>query len=151
MFAGVAPYSIVVARNNIWSKVYSNELNKIASKYAEENIKLNKTRNVQIIQGDAKQIKDIIKKNKIPNKFDIIVMPRAQLEYTFLKEAFSISKKGTIIFFREFCKQEEIKRKIKNIEEEAKKQKKKIKILNITRTQEIAPYKFRYMIEFEIL
>jgi tRNA (guanine37-N1)-methyltransferase len=151
LFAGVSPYSIIIAKNNKKSIVYSNELNKIACKYGEENTKLNKTPNVKIIPGDVKKIALLIKKYSMPKKYDIIVMPRAQLDYTFLKEAFSISKKNTIIFFREFCKEEELKEKIENLEKEAKKSKKKIKILNITKTNEIAPYKFRYMIEFQIL
>jgi tRNA (guanine37-N1)-methyltransferase len=150
MFAGVAPYSIIIAKDNIWSSIYSNELNKIACKYAEENIRLNKLKNLKIIQGDARKILSLIKKYKLPKKYDIIVMPRAQLEYNFLKEAFLVSKKNTTIFFREFCKQEEIRAKIKNIEKEAKKQKKKIEVLNITRTQEISPYKFRYMVGFKV-
>src|SRR3989338_2361177 len=44
MFAGVAPYSICIAKNS-GVKVYSNEINREANKYAELNIKLNKVRN----------------------------------------------------------------------------------------------------------
>jgi tRNA (guanine37-N1)-methyltransferase len=42
MFAGVAPFSIVIAKNSKAKKVFSNELNREANKYAELNIKLNK-------------------------------------------------------------------------------------------------------------
>jgi len=151
LFAGVAPYPIVIAKNNIWSKIYSIELNRIASKYAEENVKLNKTNNVKIIQGDVKQIKNIITKHKIPNKYEIIVMPRAQLKETFLKEALSVSKKGTIIYYYDFCQEKEIWERVKEIEKEIKKYKKKISIPKVKNAGEIAPYKSRYMIEFEII
>ncbi|MEM3405370.1 MAG: hypothetical protein QW117_00115 [Candidatus Pacearchaeota archaeon] len=151
MFAGVAPYSIIIAKNNKSSMIYSNELNRIANKYAKENINLNKIKNIKLIPGDAKKILKLIKKYKAPNKYDIIVMPRPNIQYNFLKEAFTLSKKGTVIFFREFCREENLNYKIKNIEKEAKKQKKKIKILKITKTREISPYVFRYMVQIKII
>jgi len=150
LFAGVAPYSIIIAKNNPKSKIYSIEINRLASKYAEENVKLNKLNNVRIIQGDVKKLEQIIKKNKIPKKYDVIVMPRAQLKYTFLKEALQVSKKGTFIFYYDFCKEKEIEERTKNIEDEAKKQVKKIKILQVKKAGEIAPYKFRIRIDFEV-
>ena len=57
MFAGVAPFSIVIAKNSPAKKVYSNEINREANKYAELNIKLNKLKDkVELVNGDAKKI-----------------------------------------------------------------------------------------------
>jgi tRNA (guanine37-N1)-methyltransferase len=57
MFAGVSPYSIVIAKNSKAKKVYSNEINREANKYAELNIQLNKLKDkVELIQGDVKKI-----------------------------------------------------------------------------------------------
>ncbi len=42
MFSGVAPYPIVIAKNSKAKKVYSNEINREANKYAKLNVELNK-------------------------------------------------------------------------------------------------------------
>ncbi len=147
MFAGVAPYSIVIAKNSKAKIVYSNEINKKANKYAELNIELNKVKNkVKLLPGDIKRLA-----SRIKNKFDVIVMPRPQLRDMFLKEAFKLSKKGTVIYYYDFCKSDEVGSIIEKIQEEARKSKKKIKILNKKKAGEIAPYKFRIRIDFKII
>ncbi|HTY44243.1 MAG TPA: hypothetical protein VMC80_03295, partial [Patescibacteria group bacterium] len=57
MFAGVAPFPIVIAKNSRARKIYSNEINKEANKYAKMNIQLNNVKNrVELIPGDIKKI-----------------------------------------------------------------------------------------------
>jgi tRNA (guanine37-N1)-methyltransferase len=146
MFAGVAPYALVIAKQNPKAEIIAIELSKEACRYAQGNIKLNKLNNIKILQGDVKKI---IK--KLRGKFDFIIMPRPQLKETFLKEAFQVSKKGTIISYYDFAKQDEIESKIKTIKEEAAKARKKIKILKVKKAGEIAPYKFRIRVDFRIL
>ncbi|VVB84079.1 tRNA (guanine(37)-N1)-methyltransferase Trm5b [uncultured archaeon] len=147
MFAGVAPFSIVIAKNSQAKKVYSNELNREANKYAELNIKLNKLKDkVELVNGDIKKVAP-----KIKQKFDVIVMPRPQLKDSFLKEAFKLSKKGTRIYYYDFCRVEEINLIADKIREEAKKAGKKIEILNVKRAGEIAPYKTRLRIDFKVV
>jgi len=147
MFAGVGPYSIVIAKNSKVKKIYSNEINRIANKYAELNIELNKVKDkVKLIPGDIKRVASKIKK-----KFDVIIMPRPQLKDTFLKEAFKLSKKGTVIYYYDFCKSDEIDSIVEKIKQEAKKSKKKIRVLNRKKAGEIAPYKYRIRIDFRII
>ena len=148
MFAGVAPYPVVIAKNSKANKVYSNEINREANKYAELNIGLNKLKGkVILLPGDIKRIA-----KKLGNKkFDAIVMPRPQLKDMFLREAFLLSKKETRIFYYDFCKEEEIDNIIGKIKEEAVKSKKKIKILRTKKAGEIAPYKFRIRVDFKVL
>ncbi len=150
MFAGVAPYSIVIARNSQAKKVYSNELNREANKYAVLNIELNRLKDkIELLPGDIKKVAAKLKNLK--KKFDVIVMPRPQLKNSFLKEAFMLSGKGTRIFYYDFCKEDEIENVVEKIRSEAKKTHKKIKILRIKKAGEIAPYKFRFRIDFRIL
>lgn len=146
MFAGVAPFALVIAKQNPLAKVIAIELNRQACKYAEQSIKLNKLNNLKIIQGDVKKVMQ-----KLKDKFDFIVMPRPQLKDTFLKEAFSAAKKSSKIFYYDFTKQDEIADKIKTIEKEAKTSRKKIKILKVKKAGEIAPYKFRIRIDFVVI
>jgi len=146
MFAGVAPFSIVIAKNSKAKKVFSNELNREANKYAELNIKLNKLKDkMELVSGDAKKLPE-----KLKQKFDVIVMPRPQLKETFLKEAFKLTKKGTIIYYYDFCKVSEIDLIVEKVKQEAKKSKKKIKILNVKKAGEIAPYKTRLRVDIKV-
>ena len=169
MFAGVAPYSICIAKNSE-AKVYSNEINREANKYAELNIKLNKVGDkVELIPGDIKRVVKKLKSprplsdhppqgnnkshgySNIPHKFDVIVMPRPKLKETFLKQAFILSKKGTKIYYYDFCKTEDVDKIAEKIKNEAEKARKKIKILKIKQAGEIAPYKIRVRVDFKII
>lgn len=149
MFAGIAPFSIVISKIAKLRKIVSIELGRECCRYANMNVKLNKLKNIEIMQGDVKKIIPRLKRKR--EKFDVIVMPRPQLKETFLKEAFSVSKKGALVFYYDFCKEDEIAKIIENIKYEAKSSKKKIKILEIRKAGDIAPYKYRYCIEFKIL
>jgi tRNA (guanine37-N1)-methyltransferase len=148
MFAGVAPFSIVIAKNSKAKFVVSNELNKKANEYAKMNLKLNKVEDrVVLLDGDVKKV---VKKMK-DEKYDFIVMPRPQLKDTFLEQAFMVSKKGTIIYYYDFCKEEEAAFVVNKIEKQAEKFGKKIKILKAKSAGEIAPYKIRLRVDFKVL
>jgi len=187
MFAGVGPYPIVIAKNSSASKVYSNEINREANKYAKLNIEMNKVKDkVFLLLGDVKKVAEKLSKGAIPlsnlsdhspqnanskkvntekfnteksrnlllnapRKFDVIVMPRPKLKDNFLKQAFLLSKKNTRIFYYDFCKDNEVDFVVEMIKEEARKARKKIRILNVKHAGEIAPYKFRVRIDFRVL
>jgi len=147
MFAGVAPFSIVIAKLAKPKKIYSIEINKKASQYAKENVKLNKLEDkIEIIQGDVKKITPKLKKQKI--KFNRIVMARPNLKDTFLPQAFKLIKKNGIINYYGFGDNHEIIKQ--QIQEQAKKAKKKIKILKIKKAGDIAPFKYRWRIDFKV-
>ncbi len=147
MFAGVGPYSIVIGKNSSAKMVLSNEINREANKYAKLNIELNGLKGkVELLQGDIKRAISKLKK-----KFDVIVMPRPQLKSNFLKQAFSLSKRNTVIYYYDFCKDDEKEKIVEKIKTEAKKARKKIKILKIKNAGEIAPFKFRVRIDFKVL
>ena len=150
MFAGVAPFSIVIARHSMARKVYSVEINREATKYAKLNTELNKVKGkVEIVQGDIKRIaKKFVNEKK---KFDAIVMPRPQLKDNFLHEAFSLSKKGTKIYYYGFCGNNEKNKILDEIKDEAKKAKKRIKILKTKVAGEVAPYRIRLRVDFRVL
>ena len=149
MFSGVSPFSIVIAKNSK-SKVISVEINREANKYAKLNVELNKVKDdVEIVQGGVKKIAQKFAKQK--RKFDVIVMPRPQLKDSFLRQAFSLSKKGTKIYYYDFCDFDEIDKVVEKIETEAKKSRKKIKILRKKVAGEIAPYKIRLRVDIKMI
>jgi tRNA (guanine37-N1)-methyltransferase len=150
MCAGVGPYSIVIAKNSKVKKVYSNEINRKANVYAKMNIERNKVKDkVELIPGDIKKVAPKLKASGF--KFDSIVMARPQLKDSFLDEAFMVSKKGTKIFYYDFCKEDEIDSKVEMVRSFAGKNKKKIKILNVKKAGNIGPYKYRIRIDFKVL
>ena len=150
MFAGVAPFSIVIAKNSKPNKVYSNEINREANSYAELNAEINGVKNkIEFVQGDIKKVAVRLAKQK--KKFDVIVMPRPNLKDSFLEQAFMLSKKGTKIYYYDFCKIDETDLIINKIKQQAVKFKKKIKILKVKSAGEIAPYKIRVRVDFAVL
>lgn len=206
MFAGIAPFPITIAKtlkqNKKQAEIISNELNKMASEQAEENINLNKVRDyIKVIQGDSNKLPEIIKKinsnknnkdstnnqfqkkhtkntneqfasavaNKerngatytlspeainsklqsinlqIPDKFDFIIMPRPNLDDTFLKSAQKLSKKGTEIYYYGFGEKQKVLNEIK------KDLTKKYSKIEIRKAGDIGPYKYRWLAHFKIL
>jgi len=143
LFAGVAPFSIVIAKKS-GAEVTSVELGRECSRYALENIGLNKIENVKIIRGDVAKLDKLIKKEK----FSKIIMPRPQLKEPFLKYVWKFTKRGTEIFYYDFGK--DINLILKKVEKEAKLGKKKIKILKLRKAGDIAPHKYRWLVRFRV-
>lgn len=144
MFAGIAPYPIVIAKKLALKKyefeIYSNELNKDAYFYAEINVKLNKVQdNFHFINGNANNLDS----QKI-GKFDIILMPRPNLKDTFLKTAISLSKRGTTIFYHGFGTKEDVLNEIKRDTKD------KIQKISIRKAGDIAPHKYRWQAVFKV-
>ncbi|ASJ16958.1 tRNA (guanine-N1)-methyltransferase [Thermococcus chitonophagus] len=93
MFAGVGPYSILLAKKA--KIVFACDINPWAIRYMEQNIKLNKTWNVVPILGDAREVAKKVKADRI-----IMNLPRFAKD--FLREAFTSAKNGTIIHYYGF-------------------------------------------------
>lgn len=150
MFAGVGPFSIVIAKNSPAKKVYSNEVNREANKYAKLNVELNNVKErVELVPGDVKRIAKKLKEDG--KRFSVIVMPRPRLKNSFLEEAFMLGKKGTRIYYYDFCEIGKINEVVEKIKEKAKKARKKIKVLKIKKAGEIAPYKIRVRVDFNVI
>jgi tRNA (guanine37-N1)-methyltransferase len=139
MFAGVAPFPVVLGRmlklEKKNCKIVSSELNKLASEYAEKNVRLNKLEDyVKVVEGDSRKLRE--------GKFDYIVMARPNLEETFLESALKYSKKGTKIYYYGFGTEEKV------LEEIKKDTGAKIGKVKIRKAGDIAPGKWRWLAEF---
>lgn len=152
MFAGVGVYPIVIYKYKKPKKIIGVEIGKECCKYFKENLQLNNISpyDIEIIQGDVKK-KINGKFVREHGKFDVVVMARPNLKESFLKQGLMASKKGSRIFYYGFCKDDEVKDMIDELEKEAGKYKRKIKIIKITPAGEIAPYKHRYRIEIGVI
>lgn len=146
MFGGVAPFAVVIAKLSKAKRVVSVELGREGTKYAEMNVKRNKLNNVEIIQGDVRKVLP-----KMREKFDRIVMPRPKLFDSFLDVAFPRAKKSGIIYYYGFYKEDEVGKMSEMIFDEAKRAKKKIKILKIKPAGDIGWLRYRYRADIKVL
>ncbi|MEK6973844.1 MAG: methyltransferase domain-containing protein [Nanoarchaeota archaeon] len=143
MFSGVAAYPITLSKLTKSEEIYGIEINPSAHKYAQENLILNKIKNIKLIKGDVRKV---MPKMKI--KFDRILMPLPKDAGKFLDLAFSKIKKKGIIHFYYFLREDEIPEiGIKKIKE----QKKKFKLLRVVRCGQIAPRKYRVCFDIKVL
>jgi tRNA G37 N-methylase Trm5 len=70
---------------------------------------------------------------------------------TFLEWGLKALKKGGKLFYHAFCNVDGIDEEVKKLVEEGKELGRKLKIVEVVRAGDIAPYKFRYRIEFKIM
>ena len=96
MFAGVGPYSVLIAKK---TKVWSCELNEAAFRYHVENNKLNKVeKRVKMVEGDAAALPEKLTED---GPFDRILMPHPSQSNLFLPAALSmLAPKGVVHYYR---------------------------------------------------
>lgn len=145
MFGGVAPFGIAISKFSKASEVVSVELGREPSKYALENVRRNKLKNILVVQGDVR--------TKVPKlgKFDKIVMSRPNLKPSFLDVAFKAIKKRGWIYYYGFYHEIDIGEMKEMILDEAKKARRKIKITRIKKAGDIGKGKFRYRADLKLL
>jgi tRNA (guanine37-N1)-methyltransferase len=91
MFAGVAPFPLVIAKHSRPSVIYAIDINADAAEIAERNIKLNKAKNIISICGDSSEaIKGL------PSA-DRIIMNLPHIADSFLPDALANLKEGGIV------------------------------------------------------
>ncbi len=150
MFGGVAPFAITISKFSKAKRVVSVELSRECNKYALINIKRNKLEGIaSVVQGDVRKV--IGKGKKIGGKFDRIVMARPNLADSFLDVAFPIVKKSGVIHYYGFYSESDLGDLRKLIENEAKKARKKIKILRIVKAGDIGVRKWRFRADIRLL
>ncbi len=103
MFAGVGPFSILIAKTS-GARVTSCEANPVAARLHEENNRLNKVEGlVEVIEGDAAGLP-----GKVHGKFDRVIMPHPSEADRFLPVALAMAKKGgTIHYYRHVLGEDE--------------------------------------------
>lgn len=147
MFSGAGPYVCVIAKKTKAKEVVGVEINPEGHKYAMENLLLNKIKNARLYLGD---VKDIIP--KLNEKFDRILMPLPKSAGDFLDTALSVSKKGTVIHFYDFLKEEEIpKIAVEKIEAACKRNRVGCKILHYVKCGQYTQRGFRICVDFEVI
>ncbi|MBS3156712.1 methyltransferase [Candidatus Woesearchaeota archaeon] len=134
MFSGICPFGIAIEKKQPDVKrICCVEINPKAHEYAEENLKLNKTKKIKLYSGDVKEILP-----KIKNKFDRIIMPLPKKGYSYLDLALNKTKKKGMIYFYYWANESDLfSEAVKIVREEARKSNKKIKIID---KRKVLPY-----------
>jgi tRNA (guanine37-N1)-methyltransferase len=105
MFAGVGPYSILVARLQPRSRVYAIDINPSAVKYLKENILANEVADRVIpLSGDARELS----RGELHGVADRVIMNLPSEAQQYLDAAFQVLKPtGGLIHFYHFAQREE--------------------------------------------
>jgi len=100
MFAGVGPFSILIAKKHAQVKVYAIDINPEAVNYLKQNIVLNKVQDrVILLQGDAKKLV----KGKLVGSFDRVIMNLPAEAIAYVDTACETLKpEGGVIHFYDF-------------------------------------------------
>lgn len=125
-FAGVGPFAFVIARKQPKVKIYAIELNPDAYELMARNVQLNRLDGIVIpILGDVAQTAGDLE------KCDRVIMPLPKDASDFLKDAFAVSRKGTVIHYYQFTdKGNPFEAAIATAEKKAKENGMRIKIKN---------------------
>ncbi|MBU4373477.1 MAG: class I SAM-dependent methyltransferase family protein [Euryarchaeota archaeon] len=146
MFAGVGPFSILIAKKFPASHVIAIDKNPVAIKYLKENVRLNKVKNVEIREGDVREeIKEILDADHV-----IMNLPHSGLE--FLDTAFGIIKKGGFIHFYAITHEDDLFDGIwKRIKESARQF--NLRIIPVDRrvVRPYAPYQYNICIDLQVI
>ena len=142
MFCGIGPFPIVIARNNDVN-ITGVDINENAIKYFNENIRLNKLKNVEAICGDAREISQSFKM-----KFDRIIMNLPGLAYDFLDVAMKLIEDNGIINYYEFS--DGYEQGTKRLIEAALKENKNVEIINTRKVKSTSPGEWHVAIDAKI-
>ncbi|MBW2983742.1 class I SAM-dependent methyltransferase family protein [Candidatus Woesearchaeota archaeon] len=146
MFAGVSPYSLVIAKNSKPKIIYAIEINPKAHKYALENVKLNKLeQKIKLSKGDVRKI--VPKLNK---RFDRVAMPLPKGGENYLDLALKAVKKKGMVHFYDFLHENNFHEAIEKVDLACRKTKKKYKILKLVKCGQFGPGIFRICIDFKV-
>ncbi len=149
MFAGVGPFSIIIANKKKPKKVYAVDKNPEAIKLLQKNIELNNLENkIKAIQGDIKKIAP-----KYKNSSDRAIMNLPFKSGSFLLEAMELIKKsGGIIHYYDIRDEENLfDDAIKKIQEKAQKIGYDTEILNKRIVRSYSPKTWNIAIDVKLI
>ncbi len=142
MFCGIGPFPVVIAKNND-VKITAIDINENAIKYLNENIHLNKLHNIKAICGDAREVS-----KNFNEKFDRIIMNLPGLAYDFLDLAMELIADNGIINYYEFS--DSYGQGIERLQKAAKKENKKVEILNTRKVKSTSPGMWHVAIDAKV-
>ena len=119
MFAGVAPFPVMIARYAQPDHIYAIDKNEVAVGLARKNCILNKVEDkIDVIHADAKDVEQILAAKKV--RADRVIMNLPLLSFDYLPNAFRIMAKNTCIHYYEIIDEQCIEDRIDKLREIAR-------------------------------
>jgi len=141
MFAGVGPFSIIIARSVPGARVIAVDKNPLAIKYLKENLKLNRLSNVEVLEGDIRDFE-----GELEDTAHHMIMNLPHQSHLFLDTAQRIARPNAKFHFYTFASEyqeaiEKIKKGLKDRE---------ITVLDKRIVRSYAPHEYNICIEFSV-
>lgn len=133
MFAGIGPFSIMIARSRSPKVVYAIDMNPAAIEFMRENITLNRVRGVEPILGDAR---DEVKKLE---KADRIIMNLPHDASNYVSDALGALRPGGVIHYYEIMEDSDVKERLDGIADLARKEGRVMKELARRKVKSYSP------------
>ena len=147
MFAGVGPYSILIAKSKKPSKVLAIDKNPDAVRYLRENIALNSVKNIEAIEGDARE-----EAKKFAGAADHVIMNLPHNAFEFLDSAVLLTKPGGVIYYYGITSENDLfESSVELIKEAAEKAGRKVEVLEKRVVRSYAPHQYNICIEARII
>lgn len=147
MFAGIGPYSILIAKSKKPSKVLAIDKNPNAVCYLRENIILNSAKNIEAIEGDARE-----EAKRFAGTADHVIMNLPHSAFEFLDSAVLLVKPCGIIHYYGITPEDDLfESSIELIKEAAEKAGRKVEVLEKRVVRSYAPHQYNICIEARIV
>lgn len=147
MFAGVGPYSILIAKSAKPAQVIANDKNKAAVELLNENILLNKVSNVTALNEDAAVLSE-----NYAGAGDHVIMNLPHNACDFLDTAVTICKPGGIIHYYAMTSDDDLfDGSIELIRTAAEKQGRDIEVVEKRNVRSYAPHQYNICLDVRIL
>jgi len=145
MFAGIGPFSIMIAKSRSPKVVYAIDINPEAVNLMKENALLNKVESVIPILGDArKEIQTLEKADRI-----IMNLPHDAKEY--VPDAIRALKPGGIIHYYEIMEEQDIAKTLERIADSARREGRVMKEVARRKVKSYSPTLNFYGFDFQFL
>ncbi|MCX9014777.1 MAG: class I SAM-dependent methyltransferase family protein [Candidatus Methanoperedens sp.] len=145
MFAGIGPFSILIAKKLPDSHVIAIDKNPEAVRYLRENVELNKLENVEVREGDVRTASNGVR------DADHVIMNLPHSGFEFLDVAFGLIKKGGIVHFYAISHEDDLfGETLLKINEIARRCNVSIVPIEKRAVRPYAPYQYNICIDFRV-
>ena len=146
MFAGVGPYSILIAKKASPKKVIAIDKNPAAVEFLRRNVALNSVDNVELIEGDAN-----VEAEKFAGIADHVIMNLPHNAFDFLDSAVKLTKPDGIIHYYGMTHEDDLfNGSIGLIEAAAKRAGREIEVLDKRTVRSYAPHQYNICIDVRV-
>lgn len=144
MFAGVGPFSILIAKHA--KNVVSIDKNPDAILFLRKNIALNSIENIQIIRGDVHELSPHLK-----GQGDRIIMNLPHNAHEYLDDTMIITKPGAVVHYYDIQPENSFEDALEKVREAAASHGRKIKVMGIKKVRSYAPNSYNICVDFQVM